>query len=723
MAIFITTMILVFAFATNIGMLVHAKINLQNAADAAAYAGAAVQARQMTAIAYLNWEMRRAVKQFLFNWMVRGNRSQACFPARSDGMAESPLCAAEQGARTQKYLFSFRDPREGRIYNEPRDEYIPTVCIIFDPSNNYCQKAVVAGIPELGGLTGVLTFVNPIIQQVRRSTQIIIERKIEDCISRGNGNMLMLFAWLFNLDPNPIPIAIQNDRDTPFPVTGSLDALGVLVRQALLRARIDNLEEALNLNLQKEGFSDSTISSEILSQLINSNDRRDYYERPIQAFLSAKNNLPDLDDNGIFSDVRLTELIPFQTTAARNPNLTNEPVLFKLNDITDDVKVAASKFGSQALVHRGECNQQRVEMRIPSFPVGVTKDPNIITYYAINLKANARLLFSPFGLDGTVTLSAYSAAMPFGSRIGKNLAENPDQFIHSSGKRFHTDTLVGEFRKQHQFINLLVSDDDRNALADGFASNGNLGYLRRAMRTEVFGTSGGGTAQAYRLAGAYSPWEVGYYTIPANFEGISQFANNPDYRAKNGFFELRVPVVPWKQGGNDFGFLLNRIRAMFTTAGFLNTGSEATELDVLMDSYLAPANFQLLEGFLRNLGQDRAHFIPDPILLDNPELMNYALSEGRKYTVAGRPEGQRRQLTSWNTQKTAAQDTIPPESELGPGMGRAGYSVRLVSFQSLIQGGLASNDGQIRWTDPFARINPSGSEAQKILDEIRALRH
>src|SRR3989344_5403987 len=121
MAIFITSMILVFAFATNIGMLVHAKINLQNAADAAAYAGAAVQARQMTAIAYLNWEMRRAVKQFLFNWMVRGNRAQSCFPANSNGTTSpgtEAFCAPQQGPRTGKYKFAFFDPRAG-FSNEP----------------------------------------------------------------------------------------------------------------------------------------------------------------------------------------------------------------------------------------------------------------------------------------------------------------------------------------------------------------------------------------------------------------------------------------------------------------------------------------------------------------------------------------------------------------------------------------------------------------------------
>lgn len=718
MAIFIMSMVLVFAFATNIGMLVHAKINLQNAADAAAYAGAAVQARQMTAIAYMNWEMRRAVKQFLFNWMVRGNLSQACFPSDSSGQAAPSLCAPEQGPRTSKYLFSFRDPRPREaVFNEPRDDYLPTVCIIFDPSNNYCQKTVVAGIPELGGLTGVLTFVNPIINAVRRSTQIIIQKKIDDCVARGNGNLLYMTAWIFNLDPNPLPVAIQNDFDTAFPITGSLDGLGVLVRQAILRARIDNFEEALNLNLQHEGFPDSTISASVVNELLSQADKRDYYERPIQAFLSAKNNLPTIDENGIFSDVRLTELIPFQTPAARNPNLQNDPVLFKLNDINDDVKVAASKFISQSQINRGECAQQRQEMRIPSFPIGVAKDPQVITYYAVNLKANARLLFSPFGSDGTVTLSAYSAAMPFGSRIGKNLEENPDRFIHAAGKRVHTDALVGEFKKAHHFINLLVSDDDREALSDGFASNGNLGYLRRAISLAGFGR-----AKAFKLAGAYTPWEVGYYTVPANFDGISHFPNNPNYTGTGRAFELRAPIVPVKSPGADLHFLRGRIEAMFTTTGFLNPGDTNAELEAIKANYLNDANLTLLEGFLRGLGQDRSHFISDPILLDDPDLRNYALREGQKYTVAGK-QGQLRQLTSWNTQKTSTYPGIEAGSELGPGIGRAGYSVRFVNFHSLTQGGIASNDGNIQWTDPFARINPSGAEAQRILDEIRALRH
>src|SRR3954451_21563157 len=80
MGMMMLTFVLFFAFVVNTGMLVNAKINLQNAADLAAYAGAATQARQLTHISYLNYEMRRQWKKFLFRLYVLGNSGQDGFP-------------------------------------------------------------------------------------------------------------------------------------------------------------------------------------------------------------------------------------------------------------------------------------------------------------------------------------------------------------------------------------------------------------------------------------------------------------------------------------------------------------------------------------------------------------------------------------------------------------------------------------------------------------------
>ncbi|MGZ3710144.1 MAG: pilus assembly protein TadG-related protein [Bdellovibrionota bacterium] len=312
MALFISTMILLFAFTTNIGMLVHAKINLQNAADAAAYAGAAVQARQLTAVGYLNWEMRRALKEFLFYYTVRGQREGLpCFPMDISG-ATNPGARCNPNDADGRYSFQINDFTHNEPINETAGDFLPTVCIIYNSNNNYCQKKGVAGIPEFpsGGGWGVA---DPIVASVRNATDQIISKKLEDCFSRTDVNRKFLISWLFNLNPNPGMTTISTGADVAdaFPTSG-LERIGVLPRMAMLQARINNFEELLNMNLQAEGSS-LTIREDSISQfkgMVNANRKLDYFERPLQAFLSAKNNLVGIGENGIFGNIELTELLP-----------------------------------------------------------------------------------------------------------------------------------------------------------------------------------------------------------------------------------------------------------------------------------------------------------------------------------------------------------------------------------------------------------------------------
>ncbi|NUM87665.1 MAG: pilus assembly protein, partial [Bdellovibrionales bacterium] len=128
MALFISSLIMLFAFTVNIGMLVHAKINLQNAADAAAWAGAAVQARQLTKVAHLNYEIRRAVKEFSYLFAVKGSQAQACYPQLPVGQSQDSRCLAP----SPRYSFAIWDPRNEPDANEDQNEfYIPTMCMIY----------------------------------------------------------------------------------------------------------------------------------------------------------------------------------------------------------------------------------------------------------------------------------------------------------------------------------------------------------------------------------------------------------------------------------------------------------------------------------------------------------------------------------------------------------------------------------------------------------------
>ena len=72
LGICMTVILTMLAFIVNIGLFVKAKINLQNAVDAAAWSGAAVQARQLSNIGYMNWELRNTLKEWMFKYYVLG---------------------------------------------------------------------------------------------------------------------------------------------------------------------------------------------------------------------------------------------------------------------------------------------------------------------------------------------------------------------------------------------------------------------------------------------------------------------------------------------------------------------------------------------------------------------------------------------------------------------------------------------------------------------------
>jgi hypothetical protein len=740
MALFAATMIMLFAFTTNIGMLVHAKINLQNAADAAAYAGAAVQARQLTAAAYLNWEMRRALKEFLYYYTVRSQyTSQPCFPLDHTGRRIG-LCPPYPG--DTRHMFNVYDPRPGEP-NEEGGPYLPSVCVIFSTANNYCQKKFVPGIPEFpsGGGWGVA---DPIVAAVRAATNQIISKKLEDCEGRTYFNQRFIVAWLFNLSPFRDENSFFQPSDSPsgedaFPFSNGLERLGVLPRMAILRARIDNYEEALNMNLASEGLGSVTITDETMGALRGVSKPLDYYERPIQSYLSAKNNLPQIgEENGNFAEVELTELLPNRTGSVEaNPNLKNPPVLAKFNDLVGNASFANSFFKQIAGADRGNCSQTRELRTINRFPFGVTKDPSVITYYAVRLQAKARLLFSPFGGNGVVTLSAYSAAKPFGSRIGRHL--NPEETPDGAKRMMMAPALLGGVWDDGSggkiipdigfitgfsptFPNVLVADGDTTSDTQGFTSNAHLGYLVGAMRG--FGNASFGP----RLAGAYAPWEIGYYTPPANYnqEIIGKFEDNPIYAGK--FFTLVAPIFPVNgSNGEDLRFIKERVE-QYLIQDFSAQDTLGGKFKEFLDVVLSDDKFAILEGYLTQSRETLFHYVPDPLLSDEPDLVTYAKSVGSKFTVAGMPEAYKRQLTSWNNQKTATDGPelkVEANSELGLDMGRSGYSVRFISFDSLKAGGRATNDPLqvgLQWTNPFERLDAGGAAA-RIFDDLNKLKH
>lgn len=82
MALAILTMLIMFAMVVNIGMAVHARMNLQIAADLGALTGASMQGRILNRISALNYRLRQNFKEFAAEYDIVYNRfNQEFFPA------------------------------------------------------------------------------------------------------------------------------------------------------------------------------------------------------------------------------------------------------------------------------------------------------------------------------------------------------------------------------------------------------------------------------------------------------------------------------------------------------------------------------------------------------------------------------------------------------------------------------------------------------------------
>jgi hypothetical protein len=376
---------------------------------------------------------------------------------------------------------------------------------------------------------------------------------------------------------------------------------------------------------------------------------------------------------------------------------------------------------------------------IPRFPFGITKDPAVLTYYAVRLQAKVRLLFSPFGDNGMVTLQAYSAAKPFGSRIGKDL--NPERTTDDQERMMQAPALLGRTFDNGSLINdvlginfqsprhpnVLVADGDTTSREEGFATNAHLGYLRGAvayLQRLDYGP---------RLAGAYAPWEIGYYNPPADYQIdiIGKFEDNPVYNGK--FFTLSAPLYPVNgDTGTNLHFIIDRV-AEYLEGDEVDKATLREKFGAFLwgddthEGVMDDRHLTAMTDYMNTTKETQFHFIPDPMLSDLPDLQAYARAVGPKWTVAGMPEAYKRQLTSWNNQKTAKDQDLGIEenSELGLDMGRSGYSVRFVAFSSLKNGGDATNDADLagkQWSNPFDRMDLP-SNAARIFDDLSKLQH
>jgi hypothetical protein len=634
-----TTFFLFFAFVVNTGMLVHAKINLQNAADVAAYAGAASQARHLENIGILNYELRRQYKRFLFRYYVIGNLTRPNEPAGGE--------------------YRFGAYRSGTNPRQFVNLGIPAVCLEFKKNDNYCA------IYDLQPVTAPDNpfFLDAIGQALKEVLDNIEQIRKRNCSGLSQANILALYLWLYNTNPDGSGNLISstfNDPETRQALRtlpAITKGLGVVPRNLITLQRIKTLEKIVNMPAERGVTSDGVRSLEQKPNPMT-------YERTVLAFKSAERTLGgSLFPEGKF---QMDELLP----SGAKPLLELEPLFSSFT--TYATYIAATDGNAKT-----DCKQRllSIPIRDTTLPVGASK-VGPTTYYAVRVRGTPNLLFNPFNL----TLEAFAAARPFGARLGPAAAAglNSEFFIQKDPIPPANLGSVGSMTGGSP--NMAFRPGDSLGLYNTALFRGLVNYIKSGSGETIDPNR---LVQAEAIAALPNQAEYGRYIIPTDYNSAGdQPPNALDY--KNYFVN-----------GSSYSFY-----APVSLDGGANARSE---VENILTQHPEPEGLSGLKSKLRKdlneyfgrLGTNSGEGgegIQIARVMDPMRDITGADVSGLAGTII--PKITNGELRPW----FSGRDLAPLRSQNG----RVGYSVKLVSFKSLQSSGVSVSGAE---SDPTPYID------------------
>jgi hypothetical protein len=420
------------AFIVNVGLFVKAKINLQNAVDAAAWSGASVQARQLTNISYLNWEMRNTYKEWMFKYYVLGQM----------GLEKLRPSAISPTSNMDFKLETFPGSSEVDEYN------IPSICIHYGQSNNICKIYSVPGLPRFE-TTNLIS----VAEQHESFLNSIVATKAKDCSVRSKFNFGAAVNWAYGT---------KSVTFSDIPLTAA-DRVGAWTQSFELALRMRNLESIVNRPPVDRPicFPGAGVPCESVESLSASSGRLQKNERPIKAFMAAFRNLGGLAvkdgtggtiDDSFIRSFSLTELAPAPLTTNEtglngflipsgsdaNKKYYLDLIAYPLNLVTFYTSFVTNSSSNSAfgagVDTEASCGATKTALPVPGYIFGFVKNPEVLTYYAVKGSTKFTGLFFPFTDEEGIELKTYAAAKPFGGRIGPmlfglNARTNPSTVI------------------------------------------------------------------------------------------------------------------------------------------------------------------------------------------------------------------------------------------------------------------------------------------------------
>ncbi|NBT59415.1 pilus assembly protein [bacterium] len=173
-ALVFTFMFVLFAFVVDFGHLIHNKMNLQIAADSAAYAGAAWQARALNQMGLINYRMRQDYKELVMRAQITHARHNKNFPSSSNDL-NGPIERLPSGFNAPSVCLQAHgfETVRGRRYAKDTN-----LCYNADPTGGGLPPIVVP--PVLATFDPFSAAIAAQIKEIQRQADIECEQGRDD---------------------------------------------------------------------------------------------------------------------------------------------------------------------------------------------------------------------------------------------------------------------------------------------------------------------------------------------------------------------------------------------------------------------------------------------------------------------------------------------------------------------------------------------------------------
>lgn len=390
-ALIFQVLFLFFAMVINVGLLVHHKINLQNAVDLAAYYGASKQAENLNVIGHTNYQIRQSWKLLVFRYRQLGTAGEY------DSKGNDHPYNKENGE-----LFR---PEESNAGAHPAFFENPPFCITYHPfkpmppKENTCRSASndAKRTVEIFTKPAVIAGFQGFTGAIASATQIMRNQALQRCKVMGSYNYVTLskFVASYIIDQSSRMDAIKAISDSMSVEKDTFtDVDGGDVRKGMIATLRKNLTAPNETALKDDDVQTLNSLGQGNCALQTDGGFRNWI-KPIK-IMPGFSYIDTRCERNLVSVAR--ELSP----ASRPYHMVNSGETAQFFDMAAQLDNFIG------------FNQGNIFNKFnPS--IGVEKNPWCMAYVGIKASTAPKIPFSPLG---SIVLSARALAKPFGGRVG-----------------------------------------------------------------------------------------------------------------------------------------------------------------------------------------------------------------------------------------------------------------------------------------------------------------